>query len=362
VKHPGRIFAAVLVVAVLGAGTFLTGRWSVPLSAGQRASSSAPPVVAIPAERRYIQDRTQVTGLVRAAHTTTVTLVQPSGATRAVVTKAPPTVGATIRSGDVVLAVSGRPMIVLEGAVPAYRDIANGASGRDVTQLQNALRDLGYHPDSDGTASTATVHAVTDLYRHLGFEPPSGGIAAAAAEVMFVPGLPGTLAAAPATLGAAADGQPVTVDTGGAVVAVSASSAQAVPAGATVQLTCLDRTVRGVAGRPVPAAPASGQADSGAGGAFEVPVEIGEPVDRQLIGTTCLGTETTRKTRGKVLAVPVSAVFDASGGGSVVRIDADTGPRTIQVTTGVSGDGWIEILNPPDGLDAGTKVLVDAAN
>lgn len=95
--------------------------------------------------------------------------------TTAVITKLPVGVGDTVTAGALILEVSGRPVIALTGAIPAYRDLAPGASGPDVTQLQQALAEQGLLTASqvDGVYGVATSEAVSRLYRGLGHAAPS---------------------------------------------------------------------------------------------------------------------------------------------------------------------------------------------
>jgi hypothetical protein len=46
-----------------------------------------------------------------------------------------PAVGQTIRQGHVLYRVSGNPVVLLYGRVPAYRDLSEGMTGQDVRQL-----------------------------------------------------------------------------------------------------------------------------------------------------------------------------------------------------------------------------------
>lgn len=51
--------------------------------------------------------------------------------------------GDTVNAGEVVATVQGAPVVVLPGALPAYRDLAVGDSGPDVAQLHAAMGSLG---------------------------------------------------------------------------------------------------------------------------------------------------------------------------------------------------------------------------
>lgn len=97
-----------------------------------------------------------------------------------VVTATPLSRGDVVAAGEAILEVAGRPVLVLSGAVPAYRDLVPGVTGPDVVQLQRALRQLGIPvEDPDGTYGASTGAAVTELYSRAGYrapEPPDGVI------------------------------------------------------------------------------------------------------------------------------------------------------------------------------------------
>jgi len=83
-----------------------------------------------------------------------------------------PARGARLTPGDVLATVSGRPVFLLAGRMPAYRDLGPGMSGPDVAQLERSLRRLGLGPGAvDGSYDAATGDAVARLYRRHGFQP-----------------------------------------------------------------------------------------------------------------------------------------------------------------------------------------------
>ncbi len=91
-----------------------------------------------------------------------------------------PDLGATVFPGDVVLEVSGRPIIVLSGSLYPYRDFTGGTQGDDVRVLQTALTSLGLNVGPiDGLYGAQTASAVEDLYRARGYEPPAASASAA---------------------------------------------------------------------------------------------------------------------------------------------------------------------------------------
>jgi hypothetical protein len=86
-----------------------------------------------------------------------------------------PGVGQTIRRGQVLYQVSGTPVVLLYGRVPAYRDLSEGMTGKDVRQLNTGLVKLGYAtaaalgPTSGWNYfSGATAYALEQLQSHLG--------------------------------------------------------------------------------------------------------------------------------------------------------------------------------------------------
>jgi len=91
------------------------------------------------------------------------------------------------------LTASGRPVFVLQGETPAYRDLVPGISGDDVRQLESGLKRLGFDPGPvDGTYDEQTSAAVADWYASAGFQP----FGATADEVANIRGLEHELAVA----------------------------------------------------------------------------------------------------------------------------------------------------------------------
>jgi peptidoglycan hydrolase-like protein with peptidoglycan-binding domain len=70
-----------------------------------------------------------------------------------------PEAGTTLQQGDVVAKVSEVPVILLYGDLPAYRSLSYGSEGPDVQQFEADLVALGYDPDG-----TVTVDEDFDWY------------------------------------------------------------------------------------------------------------------------------------------------------------------------------------------------------
>ncbi|MBK7821126.1 MAG: peptidoglycan-binding protein [Tessaracoccus sp.] len=87
-----------------------------------------------------------------------------------VVVVAPDNAVAERKVGDVLYAVGGVPVRVVEGGVPFSRDLEKGLTGKDVAQLERALVALGYLTAADEDFDEATADAVSDWQRKLGMQ------------------------------------------------------------------------------------------------------------------------------------------------------------------------------------------------
>ncbi|MFF0481256.1 peptidoglycan-binding protein [Streptomyces sp. NPDC004435] len=179
--HPGprraRLWTAALVAGAVGLSAAGVFAGTVIKSPAQVAADAAPPppdVLTAPVERRVLRETVVLRGTVAAGQTVPVAPVVPGGEGGApVVTKTPFAVGAAVRPGQVLLEISGRPLFVLPGPLPVYRDLKPGATGDDVAQLQAALAGLGHGRggDPEGTYGAGTKAAVEDFYTAAGYEP-----------------------------------------------------------------------------------------------------------------------------------------------------------------------------------------------
>ncbi|MEO5533849.1 MAG: peptidoglycan-binding domain-containing protein [Pseudolysinimonas sp.] len=103
--------------------------------------------------------------------------------------------GSTIEVGAVVYTVDLNPAVAIEGAVPAFRDMATGMSGADVEQLQSFLIASGYLAGTaDGHYGPVTASAVNRWSAALGVAK-TGTVPLG--RVVFIPTLPAILAPAP---------------------------------------------------------------------------------------------------------------------------------------------------------------------
>lgn len=96
--------------------------------------------------------------------------------------------GEVVGPGEVLFTVGLRPVVVVEGEVPAFRDLGLRDQGPDVSQLQRYLVSAGFaDTEPDGVFGISTRTAVRAWQRTLGV--PDDGVVRLG-DVIFVPRLP----------------------------------------------------------------------------------------------------------------------------------------------------------------------------
>ncbi|MFI6407925.1 peptidoglycan-binding protein [Streptomyces sp. NPDC050548] len=176
-----RLGVVVGAVVLVGAGGWFAGT-QVQSPADAAAAHTAPKAgpVTVAVVRQSLTASVVATGSVEFASPRPLSLAGPVGTgtsastdgdgTEQRVTKAP-VAGTKIKEGDVLMTVNGRPVFALGGSVPMYRALGPGSSGDDVTQLQKALRRLGFDPGSiSGTYGQGTAGAVAAWYKSKGYD------------------------------------------------------------------------------------------------------------------------------------------------------------------------------------------------
>ncbi|MFD7262528.1 peptidoglycan-binding protein [Streptomyces sp. NPDC059874] len=147
-------------------------------SPAQVAAETGPPaqgVLTAEVERRILAQKVVMRGTVVADQSVDVA-PQPrsaEGAGTPVVTKLPLKAGDAVAAGQLLAEVSGRPVFTLKGTLPVYRDLKPGATGDDVAQLQQALRELGHSTGGDpkGVFGAGTKSALAARYKAIGYDP-----------------------------------------------------------------------------------------------------------------------------------------------------------------------------------------------
>jgi hypothetical protein len=164
------VVAPLLLVGLVGGGWFVGSRLQSPEQAAAKAGAPAASLISVPVELRVLSATLIVRGDVRAG--TSVAVAAPASvAGSPVVTGVFVKAGDQVAEGQRVVEVSGRPVFVLSGDVPVYRELRPGMSGADVSQLQAALLRLGCAAETDGVYGPATKVCVTGMYDGAGYSP-----------------------------------------------------------------------------------------------------------------------------------------------------------------------------------------------
>jgi peptidoglycan hydrolase-like protein with peptidoglycan-binding domain len=127
-----------------------------------------------------------------------------------------PDAGTIIVSGDVISRIDDTPTVVLEGDLPMYRTLREGVEGTDVQQLEQALVDLGFDPDGtvtiDDDFTSATESMVERWQEELGVEETGR---TSAGDIIFAP-LPAQVVSQQSAVGASVSpGTPILATSGG---------------------------------------------------------------------------------------------------------------------------------------------------
>jgi peptidoglycan hydrolase-like protein with peptidoglycan-binding domain len=126
----------------------------------------------VPVEKKVLASDVVARGTVRYGAPQSVLLPGSSIRRGSPILTSAPEKGKDLTEGSVAFTISGRPALVLQGAMPAHRDITPGTVGDDVRQLQQALARLGFNPGrSDGVYDNRTELAVAAWYTKGGWSP-----------------------------------------------------------------------------------------------------------------------------------------------------------------------------------------------
>ncbi|WP_432092971.1 peptidoglycan-binding domain-containing protein [Streptomyces sp. bgisy100] len=118
-----------------------------------------------------------------------------------------PAVGSTVTRGAPLLRADDRPVPLLYGALPMYRELRTGSRGRDVLQFERNLAALGYVGfDADERYTAFTAAAVKRWQARLGLRR-TGSVAVG--QVVYAPG-PVRIAGHTARVGGSADTEVLT--------------------------------------------------------------------------------------------------------------------------------------------------------
>lgn len=173
VKQITVLYIVLATVAGIAIGAWFAGsRIESPAEVAARTAPPAPSPILVPVEKRVLSSDVVTRGTVRFGIPQPVSLAPSALKGNAGVIVSVPLRNAQLEEGDVALTASGRPVFILQGQVPAYRDLTPESVGDDVRQLEQALERLGFDPGPvDGAYDQQTSAAVAQLYKSKGWEP-----------------------------------------------------------------------------------------------------------------------------------------------------------------------------------------------
>ncbi|MFV9672926.1 MAG: peptidoglycan-binding protein [Acidimicrobiia bacterium] len=377
--HGRRTLVLVLVVA-LAATTAGTGWWlGRNLStADEIESATAPPtpsLIAVPVEAGRIEQTIAMRATLRPASTIDIATDVPDLGFEPAISYVVE-VGSEIGEGDVLLAVAGHPVIVLQGELPMLRDVSLRSVGEDVLQLQQALERLGFEPgDVDGVYGSGTALAVAKLIRSAGYDaiPIKGTIAPSKPgdpaerrlvaarlprwSVVFVKTLPAHVSATTVSRGTLTSGGTISLTRGEPTLVgtVPATDVLLLSEGAAATVTDSAGVSHPAIVEMVADVPGTGQAADGEYEfrlATEVPLDVAERISLLVRVVVAASDE-------DALSVPYAALTTRADGEIVVTVDVGGGePRVVPVTTGVEAEGAVEVTAIDGNLHSGDLVVV----
>ncbi|MGV9453005.1 efflux RND transporter periplasmic adaptor subunit [Streptomyces sp. NPDC003635] len=351
-RRTRRLLVALGVLAAVG-GAAAAGAGLRDGGSGERSEDHRPPATA-EVTRQTLQDTRTEDGELGYGAATTATARVPGTITHL------PDAGERIARGEALYRLDDEPVVLLYGAVPAYRELRAGVEGRDVEQLERNLKALGHDGFTvDDTYTEATAEAVRQWQGELGVEE-TGTVA------------PGRVVFAPAAVRVdVLDTEEGATTAPGQKVLTYTATAQAV----TVELDTADRRLAEAGAKVSVELPDGTRVD---GRVSEVTTEVDpgngaeeDPTTKVKVLVALDGAEAqkaaasyvlasvdvsfTAGEREDVLTVPVAALVALDGGGFGVEVvRASGGTAYVPVRTGLFADGRVEISGA--GIAAGTTV------
>jgi hypothetical protein len=342
--------AAAVLVAVAATGGV------VVMSAGEQATAAGP---AAPANTAPVQE-----GKLSAAVSQDGTLTyraRPDGSpfsainhTRGTYTELPD-VGDMVDCGGVLYRVDDKPVLLLCGAVPAYRALHVGDAGQDVRQLNRNLRARG----AGDAFTTKTEKALEALQRRKGLHV-SGALALG--DAVFLPEAVRIAKVAGELGGFAQPGAQVltaTSDTLHVRVNLDPSDQGQVKRGDRVQITLPgNTTITGEVDGFGRVAESAGQGSSAGDATIPTYISLDDPGKAGGLDQAPVGVEIATAGVENALSVPVTALVGKAGGGfavEVMRAGARRDLVAVRVGLFDTAGGRVQVEGD---LRAGDRVMV----
>ncbi len=325
----------VLAGAVVLVAVTATGGMVATSSANHATSAAQEPANTAQVERGKLSAMVSMYG-------TLTYRARPDGSPYSVINQARgtytelPVDGDKIACGDVLYRVDDKPVLLMCGTVPAYRDLHAGDVGNDVRQLNTNLHDLGYDAGvgidpNDNGFTWKTQKALEKLQHDKGFDV-TGELdiddAVFLPESVRIANVTGELG------GSAQPGAPVlhaTSDTPDVQVALDASQQGQVVTGDLAQIDLPGNTsVTGKVDRlgRVAQVPA-GQNNNAGRATIQAFISLDDPGKARGLDRAPVHVEITTEGVENALSVPVTALVGKAGGGFAVEVVRDGGRREL---------------------------------
>ncbi|RPK47018.1 HlyD family secretion protein [Streptomyces sp. ADI92-24] len=273
-----------------------------------------------------------------------------------------PAVGAVVKAGAKFYEVDGRPVVLLTGDRPMWRDLGPEISdGPDIEQLKRNLIKLG-HADglgltADQKFTPATVTAVKRWQKSLG-EKQTGTVTLG--SVVMLPQATVRVQQLGAQLGSALGATAVMTVTGTDLVATAQPAdsqlSQFKPNGRVTVKLADGSTINGRIRSLVHGGSGNG-GDSGSDGADKTTVTIALDHQRQAeqAGPSSVTVTVVGETVSDALIVPVTALLALDGGGYGVQVVSGTTTRLVRIQLGLVADAKAQITGD---VQAGAQVVI----
>ncbi|MFG3689635.1 peptidoglycan-binding protein [Micromonospora sp. NPDC047740] len=318
-------------------------------SSGDAAANTLPPDTT-QVTRRTLKDAHTADGELGYGTTSTATSRLPGTLTYL------PDTSARITRNQPLYKLNNKPVTLMYGHTPAYRNLAAGVEGPDVKQLEQNLRALGYSGftvDEEYTESTAT--AVKRWQEDQGLDETG---VVELGRVVFAPAAIRIAGLQAAQGDPVAPGQRILsyTETAKAVtVQLDTADQRMAKIGAAVTVTLPDDSSVGGHISEVTTVIQPGEAQ---GDDPKTKVEVVVTLDNQKAADAYMLASVdvtfTAAERKDVLTVPVAALLALREGGFGVEVVQKDTSRYVAVRTGLFSDGSVEISG--DGIAEGTTV------
>ena len=277
-----------------------------------------------------------------------------------------PAVGKIVARGQTLYEISGQPAVLLYGSAAAWRAFSTAMSpGKDVAELNENLRALGYGSGLAGDAFTASTASAIDAFQAAHGLSETGELLLG--SVVFEPGSVRVTSVTP-TLGATVQPGPVlgvTSTVRQVTIALDAAQQSELRVGDPVTITLPDNSTTPGRVSYVGSVATVPSGNSGGGGngsntpTIEVDVTPTDPAATWHLDQAPVNVSITTASISRAIVVPVNALLAlASGGYAVEAVGTGGAHQLVGVQLGLfdDADGLVQVTGTS--LSPGTRVVV----